>query len=220
MATYNQCITDDDDKFLDASYFFGSSSGTLSLNTDVFGATNAVADGVGRGGIAWNPEVTAVGQQGSLSKIPLASHDGFHDCKQFFYNGFDMYTEEGADSLNLEDIALDGAQDGSISLFAEPDDHENFMDAIPDGDMGGSATLGGSAAMSSIIDRVSSMFPKTDNADDLRNELQKSAGLSPNQQNHTALLDAIVHENETVIRAADGLNASDGKSMSATKAAR
>ena len=126
MATYNQRITDEDEKFLDVSDFFGNSSGTLSLNSDVFGATNAGADCVGRGGIAWNPEVTAVGQQGSFSKIPLASHDGFHDCKQFFYNVFDMYTEDGADSLNFEDIALDSAQEGSISLFAEQDDHETI----------------------------------------------------------------------------------------------
>ena len=221
MATHNHSFTDnddDDDKFLNASDYFGSSSGAFSLTSDVYEAEDMLADG--RGGIAWNPEVTAVGQHGSLSKIPLASHDGFHDCKQYFYNGSDMYTEDGANSFNLEDVVLDGAEDVSISLLDEPDGHGNDLVATIDGDVGGSGTLEGSV-MTSVMNRVSSIFPKTDNTDDLRNGLQRSAGPSSIQeQNHSALLEAIVRENEAVVRAAENLNVAAGNLKSVTRAAR
>ena len=214
MATHNQCIADEyhdvDDNW----------SGAFSLNSDFYEVEHVVADAVGRG-IAWNREVIAVGPHGSLTKIPLASHDGFHDCKQFLNNGSDMYMEDGTDSYNLEEVALDGAEEHSTSLFDAPDSLVHGMDATTDCDIGGSGTLGGSAVMSSFTNLVSGMFPKTDNSDDLRNELQRSAGLSSNQeQNHSSLLEAIVHDNETIIRAADNLHASGGKATSATKAAR
>lgn len=49
--------------------------------------------------ISWNQQVQLVGTNGSLSSIPLAMHDGFHNCRQYDTDPFDIVNLD--ESLNL-----------------------------------------------------------------------------------------------------------------------
>ena len=228
MATYNLNIDDEDDEFLDPSAFFGSSSGAFSLNSDIFEVENTVADAVGRQGIAWNPEVTAVGQHGSLSRIPLAAHDGFHDCKQFFHDyRFDTNNVDCTD-VQLEDIQLHGGDEGSFSLFDEPVSSEDGQlekelteDVSVGGDGEGADMIGGSDLMSSVTNRVSNLFSSAADDTDLQ---MVSSSLSNQANNSQALLESLIRENQTVIRATNNRNrfsnAPGGNAMPTTRAAR
>lgn len=214
-------IGDDDDffdasaYFLDASEFCGSDGSSMDFSFfpsmgevgDCSFTGGTAAESGGRRGIAWNHEVTAVGLSGSLSKIPLAKHDGFHDCKRFFVDKNNKYyieDQDGANSLNLEDVALMDSSDESITLL---DSTAGLADASPTGTGATAAeTQGpaptGSGLMTSIADRVSNMFGKGDNS----NEAEESDLLHNRQPSDTSTNQAGSQQTESMVQAGEANN--------------
>lgn len=83
-------LDDDDDDFFDAEAFFARSGEAVPLDNALDNAK----------GLSFDPLVEAWGPNGSLSRIPIAAHDGFHNCSQYLDDPYPSFSSVASSSLD------------------------------------------------------------------------------------------------------------------------
>jgi len=152
--------SDNHDQFFDAETFLsrGGHAGAEEACMDV-----VPLDSVRR--LSFDPTVEAKGVNGYLSHFPIAAHDGFHNCRQYYSDPYLKDGDSSAASLSLNEAVE--AEEGSMSwssgyLGASPQQRKapaNTAAAVADNVMQGPVLLAG---MTKAVHYLTSMFEDDD----------------------------------------------------------
>ena len=126
--------SDYEDDFFDAETFLARIGGHHhDCSTGMAARMDSVPLETGKG-ISFNPMVEARGINGSLSQIPIAAHDGYHNCRQYYNEPYPSSSsaigggdgDSSAASMSLEEaFSEESSASGSSGNLGAPRQRRN-----------------------------------------------------------------------------------------------